>query len=127
MTYEQFIEKAAYATFHGGQLFLEDEDIKLLQIAYKERGRDNVRNDVMNLVKKYQEEANRHRKNNTPEYQEALKKYNSAVEVMAEKYAKSFGIPLEISEVLDNVKNYGIDIEKFAVDVSNVYKNTFKL
>ena len=109
MTYEKLVEKFAASRVYPSPIKMTDEMIE----AYKKvEDRDKFIQGFQNKCAELKEKRENYKKNNTPEYQQALKKYNELIDkyvVLLYQLGFLFGIDVDDARTLDELFEYGID------------------
>ena len=121
MTYEKLVEKFAASRVYPSPIKMTDEMIE----AYKRvEDREQFIRDFQNKCAELKEKRENYKKNNTPEYQQALKKYNELIDkyvVLLYQLGFLFGIDVDDARTLDKLFEYGIDnsIDNFMKEVES--------
>lgn len=109
MTYEELVEKFAASRVYPSPIKRTDEMIA----AYKKvEDHDKFIRDFQKKCAELKEKRENYKKNNTPEYQQALKKYNELIDkyvVLLYQLGFLFGIDVDDARTLNELFVYGID------------------
>lgn len=119
MTYEELVEKFAASRVYPLPVERTDEMIAAFK---KVEDNDKFRRDVQKKCAELEEKRKNHKENNTPEYQQALKRYNELIDkyvVLSYQRGFLFGIDVADVRTLNELFEYGIDnnIDNFMKEV----------